>query len=166
MTPPASDDELRRLVEEAARAAKAAQDAAERVAREQPPWWSEALKTIATLLTTLLEGVVGRLRAEIEGLKRSGEDFAARLLLALSRSAQHLARALALMLVAGVLLTTAVIVLAIGFVELLNATLGAPWGTLAAGGLFLVLAVVVYAFARLRLARIREEAAMVAPRMR
>jgi hypothetical protein len=162
----ASDDELRRMVEEAARAARAAQEAAERVAREQPPWWQEALRSITILLTTLLDGVVGRLRAEIEGARRAGEELVARVLLALSRSAQHLARAVAMMLVTGILLATAIVILAVGLVSTLNHLVGDPWGTLLAGAFFLVLALVTGLVARARLRAIGDEARLLAPRVR
>lgn len=163
---PEREDELRRLVEDAARAARAAEAAAERLEREQPSRFESVMRGISELLRTLFDALFGRLRAEIEGARRSGEELVARVLLALSRAAQHFARALALAFTAALLLTIGFVVFTIALVVLLNERLGDPWGTLAVAGLFLVGALAAGVGARARLRAIGDDARTLAPRLR
>lgn len=147
------DEELARL-----------REAIERLEREQPSRFEQILDAVAKLLGVLFDTLFGRLRAEIEGARRAGEELVARVLVAVSRSLRHLGRALAWSFAALVCAGIGFVVLAIGLVALANALLGEPWGTLLVAAAFLLVAAVAGLAARSRVRAIGDEAEMLAPR--
>lgn len=169
MVPPdaARDDDIRRLAEEAARAARAAEEAVARLERDQPSRFEQVVNAVANLLRTLLDALFGRLRAEVEGARRAGEELVARVLLAISRSVQHLGQAVMLAFATALFLAIGFIVLTIALVAWLNARLGDPWGTFAAAGAFLLAGALTAAAARAKVRAVSAEArALSPPRLR
>lgn len=137
-----TDDDLRRV------AAEAAREAAERVAREQPGRFEDAMRGVSVLLDTLLRNLLLGVRQE-----------ASRVLDAVARVARLLQHALWLTALALSAALIGVVVLAVGVVQLLNAVVGEPWGTLAAGLLFLAAGLVGALLVRGRLRAVGREAA-------
>lgn len=158
------EEELRRVVREAA--AAAAQEAMERAARDQPTRWEALLAALTSLVTTLIDAFTGRLRDAVDHARRSGEDLAARLMLALSRTMRHLGRAIALTFLAALFVTVGVIVLTVGLIALLNEALGEPYGTLLVALLFLLAAAVAAMGARRRMEAVADAAQSISPRVR
>lgn len=163
MSAPSHENDLRRMVEEATRAARAAEEAAARLEREQPSRFERIVDAIAKLVQTLVEALFGRLRAEIDHARRSGEELVARVLHALSRTLAHVGRALLFGFLALVLATLGLVVLTIAAVVALNGWLGDPLGTLVAAGALLVLALAMGLAARGRTRAIAAEAEALAP---
>lgn len=154
------------MVGEATEAARAARDAAERAAREQPTRWEAILAALTSLVTTLVEALTTRVDALVEHARRTGEDVSGRILRAFGTALRHAVGAVALAFAAGVLLVVALVVLAFGSVELLNATFGRPYGTLATGLMFLLLAALATLATRRRLQAVMDLADTLAPRRR
>lgn len=141
----APDDELRRLAHEAAEAARAAREAAERATRQGGI--EETLRGVSHLLDTLLRNLLFGVRSEL-----------ARALAAVSRTGRLLQHAVFALVVALVLVVAGLVVLAVGTVQLFNALLQPPWGTLVAGGVFLALGLLAALLVRGRLRAIGREA--------
>ncbi len=150
-------DDLRRMVREAADAAKAAQKAAERVTADEPSRFERILEAIRDLLGTFADLLMGRLRVELTNARRSGEDLVARTLRAVSRSLTHVLDAAILAAGAWVLLTVGIVTFAVALSRGLDHVLGEPWGTAATGALFLAGSGIAWSLARARLKAVAEE---------
>lgn len=152
------------MMGEATSAAREARDAAERAAREQPTRWEAVLAALTTLVTTVIDALTTRVDSLVEHARRTGEDVSGRILRAFGLAIRHVVGAVALGFAAGILLIVALVVLAVGSVELLNAAFGRPYGTIATGAVFLALAGVATLATRKRLQAVLDLADTLAPR--
>lgn len=151
-------EDLRRMVEEVARAARDAKEASDALREERPSRFERFVETITGLLRALVDLVTNRIANELERARRAGEVFVAQLLEALGRSLSNAGSAIgntaAALLFGGI----AAVVLTVAVTQGLNRLIGEPWGTLIVGLVFAVLALAFYIRARDRLAAIRDEA--------
>lgn len=166
MSAPARDDELKRLVEEAARAAKAAEAAAQRIEREQPSRFAQVVEALSKFLVTLADTLFGRIRSEMENARRAGQELVARVLHAVSRTLSHIMRAFAFAFLAALFAVLGFIVLMVGLIVLLNDVLGDPYGTLVVAAIFLLAGGVFATMARGKLRDVSREADALAPGFR
>ena len=163
MSAPARDDDIKRLVEEATRAAKAAEAAAQRIEREQPSRFAQVVEALSKFLVTLADTLFGRIRSEMENARRAGQELVARVLHALRRTLANLLAAFAFVFLAALFAVLGFIVLMIGLVVLLNDVLGDPYGTLVVAGVFLLVAAVFAMMARGKVNAISREADALSP---